>query len=440
MGQIRRQISAVIAIAAGAALFTALSTTKAGANDPAQVTDVRVGKHKDKTRVVLDVTRPVDLRYEVSADGGAVFIDLPQIKWAAEPFKERHFRGLITDFRFSLDAEGGRFNILTNGPVRIRKPFFVGPKGRLGHRIVIDIMRDRSPASMASQQLEGIRQEQKASSQAAQPTFETHRMVAGPGAMPRSTPPPVNEIVLTRQASSSPQIAQRRQPVQIRQLVPGQIQRQAPRQMAQAIDPMRRHGHGGILGYQNIYLKGQIGITTLPEITNSGGGNENTMELDPGFSFTGGLGIDLENNFRVEGKMTYAANSIAVVTGTGNGSSFNTTYTGGDISSLAFLGNVAYDFPTQNRFTPFVMGGAGLVGLFTNDIKADGTVISDSSDYVFGMQLGAGVSLPIDDVTILEAAYQFMETQDPEFGDQRGHPYTTEFSSHSFVLGVRLKF
>ncbi len=48
MGQVRRQISAVIAIAAGAALFTALSTTKAGANDPAQVTDVRVGKHKDK--------------------------------------------------------------------------------------------------------------------------------------------------------------------------------------------------------------------------------------------------------------------------------------------------------------------------------------------------------------------------------------------------------
>ena len=137
---------------------------------------------------------------------------------------------------------------------------------------------------------------------------------------------------------------------------------------------------------------------------------------------------------------TYAANSIEVVTGTGNGSSFNTTYTAGDISSLAFMGNVAYDFPAQNRFTPYVMGGVGLVGLFTNDIKADGTVISDSSDYVCGMQLGAGVSLPLDDVTTLEAAYRYMETQDPEFGDQRGQPFTTEISSHSFALGVRLKF
>ncbi len=138
--------------------------------------------------------------------------------------------------------------------------------------------------------------------------------------------------------------------------------------------------------------------------------------------------------------MAYTVNSIAVVRGTGNGSSFNTTYTGGDISSLALMGNVAYDFPAHKRFTPYIMGGVGMVGMFTNDIKADGTVISDSSDYVFGMQLGVGASLPLDDVTTLEAAYRYVETQDPEFGDQRGLPFTTEISSHSFAVGMRLKF
>ena len=110
------------------------------------------------------------------------------------------------------------------------------------------------------------------------------------------------------------------------------------------------------------------------------------------------------------------------------------------MSSLAFLGNGAYDFPAQSRFTPYLMGGVGLVSMFANDIKADGTVISDSSDFVFSMQLGAGASLPLDDVTTLEAAYRYMETQDPEFGDQRGIPFTSEISSHSLVLGVRLKF
>ena len=86
MGQIGRQISAVIAMAVGAVLLPVLTTTKATANGSAQVTDIRVGNHKNKTRLVLDVTKPVDLRYEVSADGNAVFIDLPRIKWSADPF------------------------------------------------------------------------------------------------------------------------------------------------------------------------------------------------------------------------------------------------------------------------------------------------------------------------------------------------------------------
>ena len=148
MGQIRRQVSAVIAMAVGAVLLPVLTTTKATANVSAQVTDVRVGNHKNKTRLVLDVTKPVDLRYEVSADGNAVFIDLPHIKWSADKFKGRHFKGLVNDFKFSPEAAGGRLNILTNGPVRIRKPFFVPPKGQLGHRIVIDIMKNLPPTLM----------------------------------------------------------------------------------------------------------------------------------------------------------------------------------------------------------------------------------------------------------------------------------------------------
>ena len=72
MGQVRRQGSAIIAMVVSATLLSVLPTMAATANGAAQVTDVRVGNHNDKTRLVLDVTRPVDLRYEVSANGGAV--------------------------------------------------------------------------------------------------------------------------------------------------------------------------------------------------------------------------------------------------------------------------------------------------------------------------------------------------------------------------------
>ena len=213
MGQIRRQVSAVIAMAVGATLLPVLITTKATANGSAQVTDVRVGNHKDKTRLVLDVTKPVDLRYEVSADGSAVFIDLPQIKWSADNFKGRHFKGLITDFKFSPEAAGGRLSILTNGPVRIRKPFFVAPKGRLGHRIVIDIMKDRSPTLMVNQQSEGTQQMQRASSQTREPRLRPIGwwLVL----VPCPDPPHLSQMktILAGHESRAPQVAQRSQPV-----------------------------------------------------------------------------------------------------------------------------------------------------------------------------------------------------------------------------------
>ena len=431
MGQIKRQVPAVIAMAFGAIiLIVNPADTFAADSLAATVTDVRVGAHKGKTRVVLDVSKPTDIRYEISADGNVVFIDLPLINWTAAQFEGRHFKGLVTDFRFSPEAGGGRFNILADGPVRIKKPYFVPPGGKQGHRIVIDLVRDISPNPIASAAPEPLLH--RVSQTGGQSQFNPNQMVAGPGAGNSTEEPPEIETMVAMREDRPPQVAQAQHPVPM--LRPG------GRPLPQRNETMMRDGHGGILGYQNIYLKAQIGVGIVPEFTNTGSGNENAMETSPGFSFTGGLGIDLENSFRVEGEMTYAFNSVGKVAGTGNGSSFNTTFTGGDVASLAFMGNVAYDFPIQNRFTPYVMGGLGLVGLFMNDARADGVVISDSSDFVFGMQLGAGVSMPLDDVVTLEAGYRYMETQDPEFGDQRGLPFTTEFSSHTFTLGTRLKF
>ena len=107
------------------------------------VSDVRVGLHSDKTRIVLDISYPTNFRYHVSADGTAVFIDLPAVEWNASPFEPRHFKGKILEFRYSPEANGGRFNILTDGPVSINEPFFVKPEEKRGHRIVIDLVGQR---------------------------------------------------------------------------------------------------------------------------------------------------------------------------------------------------------------------------------------------------------------------------------------------------------
>ena len=61
------------------------ATTRAPVID-ATVTALRVGVHPDKTRIVLDVSNQTDLGYEVSADGRAVFIDLPSTEWQSWVF------------------------------------------------------------------------------------------------------------------------------------------------------------------------------------------------------------------------------------------------------------------------------------------------------------------------------------------------------------------
>ena len=152
MDQIKRQVPALVTLAISAVL-TCIPIGKgalgvevaARQTGKVTVTNVRVGKHTDKTRVVLDVSRPTDLRYGISVDGTAVFIDLPGAEWTASPFEPRHSKGKVLEFRYSPASNGGRFNILTDGPVSIKKPYFVKPEGRRGHRIVIDIVPSNDP-------------------------------------------------------------------------------------------------------------------------------------------------------------------------------------------------------------------------------------------------------------------------------------------------------
>ena len=147
MGRIRWQVSAVVLVAILAcvpigtgARSIEIATLPAA---KATVTNVRVGLHTDKTRIVLDISQPIAFRYHVSSNGTAVFIDLPDVKWTASPFEPRHSKGKILEFHYSPAANGGRFNILTDGPVSISEPFFVKPKGKRGHRIVIDLVGQR---------------------------------------------------------------------------------------------------------------------------------------------------------------------------------------------------------------------------------------------------------------------------------------------------------
>ena len=109
------------------------------------VTDVRVEKLGNKTRVAIHVSRPTNLRYDISANGTAVFLQFPNIKWIASPFEPRHSNGKVLEFRYSPGSNGGHFNILTDGPVSINRPTLLKPSGKYGYRIIIDLVPESYP-------------------------------------------------------------------------------------------------------------------------------------------------------------------------------------------------------------------------------------------------------------------------------------------------------
>ena len=81
-----------------------------------------------------------------------------------------------------------------------------------------------------------------------------------------------------------------------------------------------------------------------------------------------------------------------------------------------------------------------MTGVFMNNLTVEGTQIADSKDWVFAVQTGGGISIPIDPGTTLEGSYRYFQTRDPEFGDERAQPFSSTHSSHNLMIGARLKF
>lgn len=392
-------------------------------NNSTTVTGVRVGVHGNATRIVLDVSSPTKFGFQSAATGNAVFVDLPGARWTAPGFGAPHNRGLLTDFRFGAAPDGGgQLSLLTTQPVKIQRKFLLPPSGKRGYRIVFDLVAAANP-------------DNRFQSASAAPTPNEQTLLAtspmqsergrSAGSPIGSQPTEIAQVQFPRRAPT-PQGAPT-----------GAMQAQSPFPPAQQRPPQHQQMAPTLSPF---YVKGGLGIGFASGGRNEGAGNDNTTEFDTGFQMTGAVGIDLRNSFRVEGEMLYSSNEAKSIIGTAAGTALNTGTIQGDVASLSFMANVAYDIPNQTRLTPFVFGGAGISGIFLNQIEAGNAQIYDDVDWVLSLQAGVGVNMAVDERLSLEAMYRYFEASNPEFNDSAGNPFESEFSSHYLSVGARYKF
>jgi N-acetylmuramoyl-L-alanine amidase len=107
---------------------------------PAAATDARLAGDDKQTRLVVDLSRKIDMRAFTLPDPYRVVIDIPQVNFQLPPKTGEHGRGLIKMFRYGLVMQGGsRIVIDVTGPVRVAKAFVLDPVEGQPARMVIDL-------------------------------------------------------------------------------------------------------------------------------------------------------------------------------------------------------------------------------------------------------------------------------------------------------------
>jgi N-acetylmuramoyl-L-alanine amidase len=130
-----------LALGAAAAIDPASAPSKVAANDFFPIaTDIRLGGDETQTRLVVDLSRKIDVRAFTLADPYRVIIDMPQTAFQLPLKTGDSGRGLVKAFRFGLVMQGGSRIVLdAKKPVRIDRSFVLDATDGQPARLVIDL-------------------------------------------------------------------------------------------------------------------------------------------------------------------------------------------------------------------------------------------------------------------------------------------------------------
>ena len=127
----------------GAASPAAQKAPAAAAQAPAPepvVMGARIGEHPDRTRFVVELSDPVDIRTFTLTSPNRVVIDLPAVQWRLEGPPRPSGHGAVKSYRYGLFRPGNsRFVIDLDKPVMVSDALVLPPENGSGYRVVIDL-------------------------------------------------------------------------------------------------------------------------------------------------------------------------------------------------------------------------------------------------------------------------------------------------------------
>ncbi len=186
---------------------------------------------------------------------------------------------------------------------------------------------------------------------------------------------------------------------------------------------------------QGWYLGVGAGANFLQDNDVKIGATTNRIESDPGFMLDGSIGFGFENQLRPEFEIAYRRNTVDKTSGTGAG------VANGNMNSVAFMGNLFYDFQTNSGLTPYLGLGAGGALLGADNAGVVFGTTLDNQPFEFAYQGIAGLSYELSERWDLTADYRYFATLDPTYKTVAGvSTNEAEYRNHTFLLGLRYVF
>ncbi len=110
------------------------------ASEAAEVSDLRLGAHPDKTRLVLDLSEDIPFKVFTLADPYRAVIDFPDLTWRKTVVGPPLPRGVVRAMRFgTFEAGTTRMVMDLSQPAVIKAAFVLPPRDDKGYRFVLDL-------------------------------------------------------------------------------------------------------------------------------------------------------------------------------------------------------------------------------------------------------------------------------------------------------------
>jgi N-acetylmuramoyl-L-alanine amidase len=118
----------------------------------AEISDVRIGVHPDKTRLVVEIDGKVPYKVFTLPNPYRVVIDLPEVGWKLASSSGNPGKGVISSFRFGLFQPGNsRLVVDIERPVKLVNHVMLPATSKYPHRLVFDLKPVSAAAFEASE-------------------------------------------------------------------------------------------------------------------------------------------------------------------------------------------------------------------------------------------------------------------------------------------------